>query len=101
MAKDHLSFLFTFSPDSSSQITQLKNNVGLFEVFHVENLLPSFVGGFEIHEDCHLNTESYSFLDGDEYILPPGIAKYSREAKVLLAGSEYFKCKDIEVFLIN
>ena len=79
----------------------MKNNVGLFEVFHVEDLLPSFVGGFEIHEDCHLNTDSYSFLDGDEYELPKHLAKYSREAKAYLAGTEYFKCKDIEVYLVK
>lgn len=71
MAKDHSSFLFAIEDDN--RIIQMKNNVGLFEVFHVDDLLPSFVGGFEIHEDCHLNKDSYSFLDGDEYELPTGL----------------------------
>jgi len=45
----------------------------MFEVFHFKDLLPSFVGGFEINEDCHLNNNSYSFLDGAEYALPSDI----------------------------
>ena len=79
----------------------MKSNAGLFEVFHAHDLLPSFVGGFEIHENCHQNADSYSFLDGDEYSLPAGITKYSREAKTFLAGTEYFRCVDVEVHMVR
>ncbi len=64
------------------------------EVYHDENILCSF-GDYDlnIYDDCNINYHSNSEL-GDAYEKPSANDKYA------LAGSEYFKVLEIEVYKV-
>jgi hypothetical protein len=58
---------------------------------------PLFGGGHDlcIHDNCNTVKKSYSLL-GRSYTLPPG-----QDRKTFLAGSQYFRVAEIEVFAVQ
>ena len=72
---------------------------------HNKNWLTCFGGGasgFWIYNDCNINKKSNSDLGYDGYYeLPQGIQPYTNEAYSYLAGSEYFKILEMEVFKLE
>jgi hypothetical protein len=60
--------------------------------------LTSFGTGGDLYTYDNRNSGSNYTRPGEVYELPPGTAKGSNEAKSYLAGSEYFKLKELEVF---
>ena len=55
-----------------------------------------------IRDDCNINNDSHSYLGySGFYELPKGVQNCSNEAVSYLAGSKYFKIKDIEVYKIE
>ena len=60
---------------------------------------PTFGGGLDLYiaDKCDKNNKSHSNL-GYTYKLPIGYTYYTTEANSLLAGSNYFKVDEYEVF---
>ena len=76
-----------------------------YEVYHDKDCLTCFgfgASGFFILDDCNINENSLSDLGYDgRYELPQGIKLKTNEAYSYLAGSEYFKVLEMEVFKLE
>jgi hypothetical protein len=69
-------------------------------VRHHKELLPTFGrDDIYIHPDCNINEKSGSYF-GTSYQRPEELNHNTEEARKYLAGSQYFRVKDIEVFKI-
>ena len=65
-------------------------------------IIGGYASGFYIENDCNINTKSHSYLGFDGlFELPEGVKVGTNEANSYLAGSEFFKVLEMEVFKLE
>eukprot|EP00347_Sterkiella_histriomuscorum_P015706 403356000 len=93
---DPSAFVFNLSKGSIHKQYQNKDKA----VIHNKERMCAFGNDIGIRDDCDKNRVSFSNL-GNTYEKPIGYKYQSDEAKTYLAGQEYFKVLEIEVYQLQ
>lgn len=67
--KDRNSFIFYFK-DGVAKKSQNKNSDEIYQSH--QKWMPAFGWAFKVLSGCNVNSESYTFFDGDNYYWPEG-----------------------------
>lgn len=69
---------------------------------HESNCLFETAGyAIGIRDNCDINEDSYSDLNGMKYELPPEVFLNKEDGSTYMAGAKNYQVKEIEVFQVN